>query len=48
MDSADGVIDSLREKFTLDLTNLTPGEHLLVIRTADSANNTGTAKVVLK
>ena len=25
-----------------------PGEHLLVIRAADSANNTGTTKVILK
>jgi hypothetical protein len=48
VESVDGVIDSLREKFTLDLTGLTPGEHLLVIRAADSANNTGVAKVVLK
>ena len=48
MDAADGVIDSLREKFELDLTGLAPGEHLLVIRAADSAGNTGTAKVVLK
>jgi hypothetical protein len=48
MESADGVIDSPREKFVLDLTGLTPGEHLVVIRVADSANNTGTAKVVLK
>jgi hypothetical protein len=46
--AADGVIDSLREKFTLDLEKLAPGEHLLVIRAADSANNTGLAKVVLK
>jgi hypothetical protein len=46
--AADGVIDSLREKFSLDLTGLTAGEHLLVIRAADSANNTGLAKVVLK
>ncbi|HXA51634.1 MAG TPA: hypothetical protein VNV86_15055 [Candidatus Acidoferrum sp.] len=48
VEAADGVIDSLREKFTLDLTGLTPGEHLLVIRAADSAGNTGLAKVVLK
>ena len=48
MESVDGVIDSPREKFALDLTGLAPGEHLLVIRAADSANNTGTAKVVLK
>jgi hypothetical protein len=46
--AADGVIDSLRERFVLDLTGLAPGEHLLVIRTADSANNTGTTKVILK
>ncbi len=46
--AADGVIDSLREKFVLDLTGLTPGEHLLVIRAADSAGNTGLAKVILK
>ncbi|MCU1234633.1 MAG: hypothetical protein JWP63_2600, partial [Candidatus Solibacter sp.] len=48
MESVDGVIDSQREKFALDLTGLAPGEHLLVIRAADSANNTGTIKVVLK
>ena len=48
MESVDGVIDSQAEKFALDLTGLTPGEHLLVIRAADSANNTGVAKVVLK
>ena len=46
--AADGVIDSLRERFVLDLTGLAPGEHLLVIRAADSANNTGTTKVILK
>ncbi|HEY2013479.1 MAG TPA: hypothetical protein VGH38_08265 [Bryobacteraceae bacterium] len=48
MEAADGVIDSLREKFVLDLSGLAPGEHLLVIRAADSANNTGLAKVVLR
>lgn len=48
LEAADGVIDSLREKFVLDLSGLAPGEHLLVIRAADSANNTGLAKVVLK
>ncbi len=46
--AADGVIDSPREKFLLDLTGLTPGEHLVVIRAADSANNTGVSKVILK
>lgn len=48
MEAADGVIDSMRERFALDLSNLAPGEHLLVIRAADSANNTGLIKVILK
>ncbi|MEO8595993.1 MAG: hypothetical protein ABI759_21910 [Candidatus Solibacter sp.] len=48
MESADGVIDSPSEKFVLDLSSLSPGEHLLVIRAADGANNTGVAKVILK
>jgi hypothetical protein len=48
VEAADGVIDSLREAFSLDLANLKPGEHLLVVRASDSANNTGVAKVVLK
>ena len=48
MEAADGVIDSPHEKFVLDLSNLTPGEHLLIVRAADSANNTGTVKVILK
>ena len=30
------------------LTGLAPGEHLLVIRAADSAGNTGVRKVILK
>ena len=46
--AADGVIDGLREKFVLDLNGLAPGEHLLVLRAADSANNAGLAKVVLR
>jgi hypothetical protein len=48
LEAADGVIDSLREKFALDLSGLAPGEHLVVLRAADSAGNTGLAKVVLK
>ncbi|MGP8248157.1 MAG: hypothetical protein ACLQVN_27045 [Bryobacteraceae bacterium] len=48
MEAVDGVIDSQHERFALDLTNLTPGEHLLVLRAADSANNVGVAKVVLR
>jgi len=48
VEAADGVIDSLHENFNLDLTGLTPGEHLVVIRAADSANNTGVTKIVLR
>ncbi|PWU07472.1 MAG: hypothetical protein C5B51_09945 [Terriglobia bacterium] len=48
LEAADGVIDSLRESFSLDLNNLSPGEHLVVLRAADSANNIGLAKVLLK
>ena len=48
VEAADGVIDSLRESFALDLKNLAAGEHLVVIRAADSANNTGVAKVILR
>jgi hypothetical protein len=38
----------MRERFILELTGLPAGEHLLVVRVADSANNIGLAKVVLK
>jgi hypothetical protein len=48
MEAVDGVIDSPRERFALDLKALAAGEHLLVIRVADSANNTATARVILK
>ncbi len=48
VEAADGVIDSLREKFVLELSGLKTGEHLVAIRASDSANNTGLAKVVLK
>jgi hypothetical protein len=30
------------------LENLTPGEHVLVLRAVDSANNAGLAKVILR
>jgi hypothetical protein len=48
LEAADGVIDSQREKFVITLDGLAPGEHLLVIRAVDSANNAGLAKVVLR
>jgi len=43
----DGVLDSRTEEFRLKLENVPPGEHVLVLRVADSGNNTGLAKVIL-
>jgi hypothetical protein len=48
VEAEDGVIDGLRENFVLETPALAAGEHLLVIRVADSAGNTGLAKVALK
>jgi sugar lactone lactonase YvrE len=48
MEAADGIIDSARERFLLRLDNLTPGEHLVVVRAVDAANNAGLAKVVVR
>ncbi len=48
LEAADGVIDSQQENFVLALDKLAPGEHLVVIRVLDSANNAGLAKVVLR
>jgi hypothetical protein len=48
VEAADGVIDSLEEAFSLDLAKLSPGEHVVVMRAADSASNVGLAKVVLR
>ena len=48
VEAADGVIDSMRESFTLDLRNLSQGEHVVVIRASDSADNSGVAKVILR
>ena len=48
VEAADGVIDSLQEKFVLRVASVPPGEHVLVLRAVDSANNAGLAKVVLR
>ncbi|HWE48342.1 MAG TPA: hypothetical protein VG273_01035 [Bryobacteraceae bacterium] len=41
-----GILDSPSEQFRFHIA-VPPGEHLLVVRVADSGNNTGLAKVVL-
>jgi hypothetical protein len=43
----DGIIDSPSEQFRFRIDAVPAGEHLLVIRVADSAGNTGLGKVVL-
>jgi hypothetical protein len=47
IESNDGVTDSPRESFHLHLDALRPGEHLLVFRVYDTANNAGLARIVL-
>jgi len=46
--TADGVTDSPREQFHIAIEKLRPGEHLLVVRAYDTANNAGLAKVVVR
>jgi len=48
LEAVDGVIDSRQEKFRLRLDNVAPGEHLVVVRVYDSADNAGLAKVVIR
>jgi hypothetical protein len=48
MQSEDGVIDSLMERFHLHLENVAAGEHMLVLRVVDSGNNSGLKKLVLR
>jgi hypothetical protein len=45
---SDGVLDSKAEQFRLHVTGIPAGEHLLVLRVADSGGNTGLAKVNLR
>ena len=47
IEASDGVTDSPREQFLLHVDKLRPGEHLLVFRVYDSANNVGLARVVV-
>ncbi len=47
VEAADGVTDSPREQYHIAIDGLPPGEHLLVVRAYDTANNAGLAKVVI-
>jgi hypothetical protein len=48
VEAADGVTDSPREQFHIVVDKLRAGEHLLVVRAYDTANNAGLAKVVVR
>ena len=47
VEAADGVTDSPREQFHIVINTLRPGEHLLVVRAYDIANNAGLSKVII-
>lgn len=45
--SVDGILDSESESFDTIIAALSPGEHVIVIRVKDAADNTASAKVVV-
>jgi hypothetical protein len=47
LEATDGVTDSPKEQFHLRLEKVKPGEHLIVFRVYDTANNAGLARVVV-
>jgi hypothetical protein len=47
LEAVDGVTDSPKEQFHLRLEKVKPGEHLIVFRVYDTANNAGLARVVV-
>jgi len=42
-----GILDSKQARFHVDLKDQPPGEHVVVVRALDLANNSGQAKVIL-
>jgi hypothetical protein len=48
IEALDRITDSPHERFHLHLDKLRPGEHLLVFRVYDTANNAGLARAVLR
>jgi hypothetical protein len=44
----DGIADSPQEEYRIGTPDLSPGEHLIGIRSSDGNGNTGTAKLVVK
>ena len=48
VEAVDGLTDSPREQFHIAIDRLRPGEHIVVVRVYDTANNAGLAKVVVR
>ncbi len=48
VEAVDGLTDSEREQFHITAEGLRGGEHLLVVRVYDTANNAGLAKIVIR
>ncbi len=48
IESVDGVTDAPHGRFHLHLDKLRPGEHLLVFRIYDTANNAGLGRIILQ
>jgi sugar lactone lactonase YvrE len=46
--SDDGIVDSRKETFTIKLTHLDAGEHILALRAYDTAGNPGVGKAVIR
>jgi hypothetical protein len=46
--SDDGIVDSQKETFTVRLSKLQPGEHVVSVRAYDTAGNVGVGKAVLQ
>ena len=47
LDPLTGILDTKQASFHVDLSTLPPGEHVIVVRALDQANNSGQAKVIL-
>ena len=45
--SDDGIVDSRKETFTVRVSNLAAGEHIVSVRAYDTAGNVGVGKAVL-
>ncbi len=48
VEAVDGVTDSPQERFHIHIEKLKPGEHLIVVRVYDSANNAGLGRIILR